>query len=587
MPQGSSAANLIAVTNINYSTRLLQYSLRVHPVLAASFVLGLVTVPLELLAVSSLFPLSVLAAGNRVDASSLWVAAVGIIGLQPDFRGFVILFALLMTVRLLGQFWNQVLASYLGKRIQGELSARAFDVIVSRFSLREIEEKTIGHFIALAGDETSRAGTIVTTLLQLTSSLMFTGLCFVSIAYLSPSIAVAVVVFILVSLVSLRGAFARSANLGELLLAQAKRAHSVFLDTLNGLRSVRCFSAERYVGRQYSMIIRDYTRTLFKLDFLSQISKLIPALILLVGLVFLGAFSVYRPSGPSELAFAITILGFLVRFFPASGQTLNLALRLNAETRSAKDVMTIIDQTLENRTEPAKGALTSSRIESIELRNVGFAYRDGHPVLKNLNVKFVAGRSYAVVGPSGAGKSTVLDLILKFHSTSSGTILLNGVDLRDLADSDVRHRAILLGQQTTILNDTVGNNVRFGLEADESEVMRACELACLDDVIGGLPSGLHTVLQYQGTNLSGGQRQRIGIARALLRSADVLILDESTSALDAETRNRIVAGILGLYSERIVIFSTHDPQIAEKVDEIIDLSAHSSRPGQSDVEMKR
>jgi len=135
----------------------------------------------------------------------------------------------------------------------------------------------------------------------------------------------------------------------------------------------------------------------------------------------------------------------------------------------------------------------------------------------------------------------------------------------------LREQVLLLGQRPTIFNDTVYKNICFGLQASQSQVERACGLASLDEFVSELPKGLETMISYQGSNLSGGQCQRIGLARALLRQPQVLLLDESTSALDRATRDKVVKSIVDEYRDRIVVFSTHDLDIAGKVDEVIEL----------------
>src|SRR5262249_9044562 len=157
------------------------------------------------------------------------------------------------------------------------------------------------------------------------------------------------------------------------------------------------------------------------------------------------------------------------------------------------------------------------------------------------NIRLQKGRSYALVGPSGSGKSTLLDLLLGFYAPSRGEIFVNKEPLELIAPSSLRKKVVLVSQDAAIFNDTVMNNLCLGMNVDQINVERACQIACIDEFVAGLPAGYNTVLNYKGTNLSGGQKQRIGIARAVLRRPDVLLLDESTSALDVETRKTVVS----------------------------------------------
>jgi subfamily B ATP-binding cassette protein MsbA len=214
-------------------------------------------------------------------------------------------------------------------------------------------------------------------------------------------------------------------------------------------------------------------------------------------------------------------------------------------------------------------------IERIEVSGVDFEHVDGKPVLRDFSAMLRRGRSYAIVGASGSGKSTFLDLLLGFYSPARGCILVNGLSLTRFAPADLRGKMVLVAQDTAIFNDTVENNLRLGFEASQNELKRACRIACIDEFIVDLPNGYEGMLNYKGSNLSGGQKQRIGIARAVLRNPDVLLLDESTSALDASTREQVVENLLSEFKDRILVFVTHDAFVMSKVNEVLDLS---SRP---------
>jgi ABC-type multidrug transport system fused ATPase/permease subunit len=203
---------------------------------------------------------------------------------------------------------------------------------------------------------------------------------------------------------------------------------------------------------------------------------------------------------------------------------------------------------------------------------VYFEHVDGKPVLQDFSAIIRRGRSYAIVGASGSGKSTFLDLLLGFYVPAKGSILINGVLLCQIDPSVLRSKAVLVAQDTAVFNDTVANNLRLGFDASRGDLDRACRIACIDEFIADLPNGYDALLNYRGSNFSGGQKQRIGIARAVLRHPDVLLLDESTSALDGATREQVVGNLLKEYKDRILVFVTHDSFVMSRVDEVIDLS---------------
>jgi ABC-type bacteriocin/lantibiotic exporter with double-glycine peptidase domain len=475
---------------------------------------------------------------------------------------------------LITSFLNQATSVYLGKRVQADLSSRAFERFVTEMSLREIDAKPAGHFITLAGDETARAGSIVTSVNQILGSSLLALAYLTAIVYFSAWLGAAVVLFLGIAFLSLRGTLRRSQSLSTRQLGEAKVAHSVFLDALNGLRSVRALSAEAFVTSKYRDIIRRYTMTHFGIETLGFAARLVPALILLVCVGAVAATGRLSVAGPEQLAVVVTALAFLLRFFPASGQVLGLFMRLLADVRAAADVTHLLGRERGAPRAP-RHDITKKGVRDIELRQVWFGYKRAQPVLRSFNATFRRGRTYALMGPSGSGKTTIFDLLLAFYAPDSGSILLNGNPIEVADSAELRKHMVLVGQQVAILNDTIANNVRFGSTADIAEVERACEAVCLDSFINALPQRYDTVLHFQGSNLSGGQRQRIAVARALLRNPQVLLLDESTTGLDAETRDSVVRNIIARYSDRIVIFATHDKDVASCVDEVVSMPSYA------------
>jgi ABC-type bacteriocin/lantibiotic exporter with double-glycine peptidase domain len=259
-----------------------------------------------------------------------------------------------------------------------------------------------------------------------------------------------------------------------------------------------------------------------------------------------------------------------MRFFPVVGQALNVVLRAVADMKSARDVIQLIREY--SYLAPVAGRTEIGPIQQIEARALAFEHLPDTPVLREFNLRLERSQSYALTGLSGSGKSTLLDLFLGFYPVDQGMLLVNGVAISDVAVAQLRRRILVVTQDTAIFNDTVANNIRFGAAAPDAEVERAARIAGIHDFILGLPLGYQTVVAYRGANLSGGQRQRIGIARAVLRSPDVLLLDESTSALDAETRERVVDNLLSEFRDRIILFVTHDSFVASRVSQILDMA---------------
>jgi ATP-binding cassette, subfamily B, bacterial len=206
---------------------------------------------------------------------------------------------------------------------------------------------------------------------------------------------------------------------------------------------------------------------------------------------------------------------------------------------------------------------------NIEFRDVHFTY-GRESVLKGVNLTIEPGETVAVVGPTGAGKSTLASLVSRLIDPTSGSVHLDGIDLRDLTTLSVRRQISMVLQETVLLHGSIYDNIATGRpEASTADVLRASHLALVDEFAHRLPDGLHTNLGERGANLSGGQRQRIAIARAILRDCPILILDEPTSALDTESERTIVAALENLPARRTTLVIAHRLSTIRRADRIV------------------
>lgn len=206
----------------------------------------------------------------------------------------------------------------------------------------------------------------------------------------------------------------------------------------------------------------------------------------------------------------------------------------------------------------------------LELRGVELAYEPGVPVLQGLDLRIPAGQQVAVVGPSGSGKSTLVSLVLRLVDPDAGSVHLDGIDLRELDLAEVRSRAALVQQEAVLFSGTIADNIRHGRPgASPDEVDRAARLAGVHEFADRFPAGLETPVAERGSSLSGGQRQRISLARAFLRDAPVLLLDEPTTGLDPENVELVSRAIDELSSGRTCLVVTHDAATARRADRVV------------------
>jgi subfamily B ATP-binding cassette protein MsbA len=192
------------------------------------------------------------------------------------------------------------------------------------------------------------------------------------------------------------------------------------------------------------------------------------------------------------------------------------------------------------------------------LENVSFAYREGEPVLQDINVNIPAGTVCALVGPSGAGKSTFANLVPRFYEAVTGAVKVDGTNVRDVTLADLRQQIGIVSQESVLFDDTVYHNLLLSRPgATRQEVEHAAQAAYAHDFIESLPDGYETIVGERGASLSGGQRQRLALARAFLRDAPILILDEATSALDSESEAAIQKALRKLVVGKTVLIIAH------------------------------
>ena len=225
---------------------------------------------------------------------------------------------------------------------------------------------------------------------------------------------------------------------------------------------------------------------------------------------------------------------------------------------------------LETEIKDCENSITLTGVNNnIEFKNVNFEYVPDHPILKNINLKVTKNETLAVVGNSGGGKSTLVNLIPRFYDIKSGSLMIDGIDIRQLSIKSLRQNISMVFQDHFLYSGTIEENIMMGnFNASKEELQKAIESAHLQDMIADLPDGLETLLGERGLTLSGGQRQRVAIARAMLRNAPIVILDEATSALDNESEAIVQKAMDNLMKDRTVFIIAHRLSTIKNADRI-------------------
>jgi subfamily B ATP-binding cassette protein MsbA len=264
----------------------------------------------------------------------------------------------------------------------------------------------------------------------------------------------------------------------------------------------------------------------------------------------------------------IVFMAYLNQFWDPIGWVLGFTTKIQTFVASCDRVFTIIDEPPAIKDEPDAQSRTVQP-RTLAFADVSFEYNSGEPVLRNISVSIEPGQMVAFLGPSGTGKSTLLNLLPRFYDPTSGSVLLDGFDLRTLKIADVRKHMALVSQGSPLFPGTIWENIAYGRpDALLSEIREAAIESGAAEFIETLPQQYDTLIAEGGQNLSGGQRQRLAIARALVTKAPILILDEPTNALDLKHEQWVIETLQRLRRNRTIILVTHRLETAVDCDRI-------------------
>jgi ATP-binding cassette subfamily B protein len=329
-------------------------------------------------------------------------------------------------------------------------------------------------------------------------------------------------------------------------------------ESLQGIRTVKAFTLEQTMRERIDASIDAVERNANKMARVSnRSSPLMETLggFAVAGGLMYGGYSVVA-MGATPGQFFSFLTAFLMAYEPAK-RLARLNIELNSNLIGARKLLEIVDSPSSEPADDDKPALklTDARVE---FRDVTFAYRPDEPVLNRMSFVAEPGKMTALVGPSGGGKSTVLALLLRLYEVKEGDILIDGQTISGVSRKSLRQQTAYVGQDVYLFRATIRENIAFGKsDATEGEIVAAAKAACAHEFIMGFPLGYDTPVGEHGAQLSGGQRQRVAVARALIRNAPVILLDEATAALDSESEKQVQEAIEHLCQNRTTIVIAH------------------------------
>jgi len=391
----------------------------------------------------------------------------------------------------------------------------------------------------------------------------------VYMVYLSPTLAsviflVAPVIAILVRFLSLL--FRRYSE--RIQDSMADVTHAI-KETLQNHRIIKIFNGQDFEQKKFSLINennRKHNMKLFSTKAIGNSITIFIASLGVAGVVYVATLEQVK-SSMTVGDFSGFITAMVLLMTPLKRLT-NINAMIQKGIAAAVSIFSLLDED----NEEDQGQLDANDLEgSINFKNVCFSYNQAEHTLDGINISINPGETIAIIGKSGSGKTTLVNLIPRFYEIESGQLLIDSENIQNYSLRSLRSNISLVTQEVTLFNDTIFNNIAYGKYSD-NEVRKVVTSAHMDEFIDNLPKGLDTLVGDQGILLSGGQRQRIAIARALLKDAPILILDEATSSLDSESERYIQKALDQLMKNRTTLVIAHRLSTIENADRIIVLS---------------
>jgi subfamily B ATP-binding cassette protein MsbA len=478
--------------------------------------------------------------------------------------GLILLFA----IRGFGDFMQTYFMGQVGRRIVKDMRVQVFDhllrmpvsyfdsnasaILLSRltYNTEQVAQATTDSGIGVARETVTIVGTLV---VLFTINPRLTWVALIS----------APVIAWLISIANKN--FRRYSRRIQNSMGDVTR---VAKEALESPRVIKVFNAQDYQSAQFDVAAERNRRSNMKLVFAKSLSNPVVQLIAAIGVstvLFLATDDALtgRLNEAEFMAFIVA----LASISQPLRNLINFAGPLQQGIAAGQSIFELIDQPIEADT----GTHRVDRVRGeVEYRDVGFSYVSGKgAALEGISLRASAGEVVAIVGKSGSGKSTLVNLLPRFYDVRSGSVTVDGIDVREYSLRNLRDHVAVVNQEIVLFNDSIRANIAFGREATPAAIERASAAAHVTEFVSALPEGLDTIVGDRGVLLSGGQRQRIAIARALLKDAPILVLDEAMSALDTESERAIQAALEELMHNRTTFVIAHRLSTVENADRIV------------------
>ena len=512
----------------------------------------------------------------NLAAPKLLSAMTGIVEAGVDEAGlhtiglFTAALVALYLLRVLFRFLSNYLAHKAAWYLVGDLRTRTYDKL-EHMHLGYFHDKQTGDLMSRIVNDTRDFELLYAHMIPetITNLVTFTG---VLIVLLTINWKLALITCAPIPLIFASGIIFSKKVRPFFRISQKKMGelNGKLQDNLSGIHEIQSFGREEYETERVNEQNFEHIRAMLQalkisavfhpsVEFISSLGT-----ILVVGF---GGFLAYREGlGVADIVAFLLYLGLF--YGPVTGLA-NLLENMQQSMAGAERVLDILDAPLEIQDKPDAEALGTVQGE-ITIDHVSFSYGEGIPVLKDVSFDCKPGQMLALVGPTGVGKTTLTQLISRFYEPSSGHILIDGHNIRDVSIESLRRNISPVLQDTFLFNGTIAENIGYAVpDASMDEIEAAAKAANIHEDILAMPEGYNTQVGERGLRLSGGQKQRVAIARAILRKSPIIILDEATASVDVETEQQIQKAINGISGSRTIIAIAHRLSTIRNADQIL------------------
>jgi ATP-binding cassette subfamily B protein len=461
-------------------------------------------------------------------------------------------------VKGLASYGGAVTLSRIGNRIIAANQRRLFDKLLNQ-DIGYFADRHSSEFIARLTTGAAAVSQVINLLITAIGRDLMSLIGLVAVMVIQdPVMSIGSFILAPPALFFLRKLIRRVRGIARMQFTGGTRIIETMQEALQGMRIVKAFALEDEMRRRLALSVADVEHESNKMarvaNRASPIMEMLGGFAIALATIYGGYRVIEIGATPGE--FVSFLAAFLLAYEPAK-RLARLNIDLNNCLVGVRVLYEVVDSPPGEPADDDRPALQLGPAR-VEFDNVGFGYRAAEPVLNGMSFVAQPGKVTALVGPSGGGKSTALNLLLRFYQVQSGHIRIDGQDIAAVSRRSLRERIAYVGQHVHLFRGTIRENIAFGrLGASDGEIAAAARAAHAHDFVAGFPAGYDTPVGEHGLQLSGGQRQRIAIARALIKDAPIILLDEATAALDSESERHVQAAIAELCKGRTTLVIAH------------------------------